>query len=170
MLFQPVEPHQRYHIVRLFYPLSFIRLVPEAAEYVLPERHIGKQGVILKKITHPALLGVKGYALSAVVEYHAVQLYVSAVRPFYARDALERHALAAAGGAQYARDSLPRFQLCGKAEGTKPLFYVNYKAHALPPLVLRSSMLTMSSTTADMPRFTMTQKKAPASSFVRHSW
>ena len=170
MLFQPLKAHHGYHIVRLFYPLSFIRLVPEAAEYVLPERHIGKQGVILKKITHPALLGMKVYALSAVVEYHAVQLYVSAVRPFYACDALERHALAAAGGAQYARDSLPRLQLCGKAEGTKPLFYVNYKAHALPPLVLRSSMLTMSSTTADMPRFTMTQKKAPASSFVRHSW
>ena len=88
VLFQPLKAHHGYHIVRLFYPLSFIRLVPEAAEYILPESHIGKQGVILKKITHPALLGMKVYALSAVVEYHAVQLYVSAVRPFYARDAL----------------------------------------------------------------------------------
>lgn len=107
--------------------------------------------------------------LSAVVEYHAVQLYVSAVRPFYAAMHLSVM-LCRSRRSPVCRDSLPRFQLCGKAEGTKPLFYVNYKAHALPPLVLRSSMLTMSSTTADMPRFTITQKKAPASSFVRHSW
>ncbi len=88
-----------------------------------------------------------------------------------ARDALERHALAAAGGAQQADHAAFRLKLRAQRERAQPLFDIDNQAHArLTAFFCRSSSrFTISSTTVLIARFTSTQNIAPASSFVRQS-
>ena len=106
------------------------------------------------------------------VEQHApVQFDAAFVGLFDARDALERHALAAAGGAQQAGHAVFRREAHVKAERPQLLLNIHKKAHLATAFFCRvSSMFTVSSTTVEMARFTITQKKAPRSSLVRQSW
>ena len=108
--------------------------------------------------------------LFAVVEHVPVQHDAAPIRGLDARDAFERIALAAAGGPQQAGDPLRRIKFCPQGEMAQPLFDIHLQTHDRAPFFCRaSSRFTASSTTALMARLTITQKKAPPSSLVRHS-
>ena len=58
-----------------------------------------------------------------------------------------------------------------EAESAELFSDIDEQTHAFTAFFCRaSSMFTVSSTTVLMARFTITQKKAPASSLVRQSW
>ena len=90
-------------------------------------------------------------------------------------DALERHALAAAGSAEQRHGAAAGFEFGAEREAAELFFNVYYKAHALcrllplPERFFFSSMFTMSSTTAEMAMFTSTHLSANASLFVCQS-
>ena len=143
-------------------------------EHVVEHGHRGKQRVALEQVAHaPALRGHVD-AGGRVIQHPPVQHDAALVGALHAGDALERHALAAARGAE------KRERLGGvlglerdvKREVPKPLADVNRQAHARPPRVRArpSSQFMASSTTAEMATFTSTHLRASASSPVRHSW
>ena len=92
------------------------------------------------------------------------------VRALDAGDAFERHALAAAGGAQETGDAVFRFKGGVQAKAAEIPVNVNDQTHLFTAFFcLASRRFTVSSTTVLMARLTITQKKAPASSSVRQS-
>ncbi len=151
-------------------PFRSVLLPVEAAQNVLPHRHIGKQGVILEQIPHPPLLRRQVDPFFRIKQRLPVQHDGSPVRPFDARDALQGHAFAAAGGPQQAQHTAPGLEPGGEAEIPQLFFNVHKKAHRFTAFRRSSSRFTASSTTVEIARFTSTQRKAPASSLVRHSW
>ena len=142
-----------------------------AAEDVLADSHVREERIVLEEIAHVPLLRRKVYALLAVVEDDAVKLNVPGVRLLYPGDALERHTLAAAGGTEQTGHAVLRLKLRFKLKAAELFLYVHNKAHFFTlTFCLLSRRLTVRSTTVLMARFIMTQKNAPASSFVRQSW
>ena len=108
--------------------------------------------------------------LFGIVEDHPVQLDVAFVRLFDAGDAPESHAFAAAGGAKQTGDAVFRLKGDVQAEFAQVPADVHDQTHFATAFFCRfSSRFTVSSTTVLMARFTITQKKAPASSLVRQS-
>ncbi len=171
VVLKPVELEHVQHLCKLFLFLRLVLLAAHAAEDVLPHGHVRKERVVLEEIAHVPLLRREVYALLAVVEDDAVKLNVSGVRLFYPGDAFERHALAAAGGTEQTGHAVLRLEPLFKLEAAELFLYVHNKAHLFTlTFCLLSRRLTVRSTTVLMARFIMTQKNAPASSFVRQSW
>ena len=137
---------------------------------VLLDRHVREQRVLLKQVADLAFLRRQVNLLVAVEQDAAVQLNVPLIRFDDTRDALERHALAAAGRSEQRH----HFPLGGEVDFqvkiSERFLDIHNQCHALrTPLSRFSSRLTASSTTAEMARFTTTHLNASASSFVRHS-
>ena len=153
---------------RLF-PLGFRTGVRACAD-VLLDRHVWKQRVLLKQAADFSLLRRQIDFLFAVEQDAPVQFNMPLIRSHDARDAPQRHALAAAGGAEQRH----HFPLSGEVHFqvkiSERFLDIHDQCHALrTPLSRFSSKLTASSTTAEMARLTTTHLNASASSFVRHS-
>ena len=99
-LLQSVQLHQLQHVPKAAFLFRTVLFAVQAADNVLPYRHVGEERVILEEIADTAALRRKVDALFGIEEHHTVQLYMAAVGFFYAGNALERQALAAAGGAK----------------------------------------------------------------------
>ena len=162
--------HHLQHIFQLF-PADISVFFPiQPAKYVLFHRHIGKQRIILKKITYVPYLRTQIHMLFAVKKNSAVQNNTPLVRRDDPGDTFQRQAFAASGCSQKPHDPALMFQINRKQKPSKILFNVNRKTHDAPAFpFLRSSIFTISSTTVDIAILTSTQKSAPASSFVLHS-
>ena len=138
----------------------------DAAENVLLNGHVGKERVLLEEIADPALLRREVDLLFAVEEHAAVQHDPAAVGRHDAGDALERHALAAAGGPEQRQRFVRYLEFRLQTERAKAFFNINIQAHAFALLARlasrrrsrRSSILTASSTTAEIAMFTATHR------------
>ena len=171
MVFKPRELHELQVFGENPLARGPVLFVFEPAEDVLPHGHVREERVVLEEIAHAPLLRPEVHALFAVEERDAVELYMPGVRPLDARDAAERHALAAAARAEYAHYPLLGREGHVQLEIAEPLFYVNYKAHLrAPPLCFFSRRFTVRSTTAEMARFMSTHIVALRSSPVRQYW
>ena len=96
--------------------------------------------------------------LFRIVQHPAVQLDVAGVRLFDAGDALERQALAAAGGPQQGGDALFRLEGGVQHESAQILVDVHDQTHAFTAFFCRASnRFTVSRTTVLISRFTSTQ-------------
>ncbi len=141
----------------------------QADGHVPLHRHVGKQSVALKEEAHPALLGREVHSRRAVKEDPSVQRNPPPVRPVDTGDAFEGRALPAAGGPQQGQGlARLRHEVHGQMKRSKALLYPGGQGHERPSF--RSSRFTASSTAAEIPRFTSTQRKARASCPVRQSW
>ena len=96
---------------------------------VLQHRHIGKQRVVLEQQTRVALLGGEIDSLFRVEERHAVYHDPAPVGLFDARDTFERHALAAARGAQEGDHLVAAGKMHIQPESTEAFFNVNRNRH-----------------------------------------
>ena len=158
---------------------------------VLLDRHVGEQRVVLEEVAHAPLLRAQVDARRGVEQHAAVEDDPALVGDHDAGDALERHRLAAARGAEKRERLVGGLDLERHVERkrrTERLAHVDLQAHRAPPRSTRpglaagfdaalepdlpfcSNQFMARRTTAEMPRLTMTHAKAPASSFVRHSW
>ena len=145
-------------------PLFRLCALADAAEDVLLDGHVGKERVLLEEIADPALLRREVDLFFAVKEHAAVQHDAPAVGCDDAGDALERHALAAAGRAEQRQRFILRLEFRLQMERAETLFNVNVQTHAFALLARlasrrksrRSSILTVSSTTAEIAMFTTT--------------
>ena len=151
------------------------RFIPDGHGDVLADRHVGKQGVLLKQVAHLTLLGRQVNVGGAVVQGLAIQLDDALVGPQNARDAPQCHALAAAGGAQKGQSLVLGCEIGLELEGAQLLADTDGQTHDAAPFLRLcrsrdSSRFTASRKTAEMAMFTKTQRRAPASSLVRHSW
>ena len=128
---QPCQSQQLHHLAQRLLTLRAAALFgAQAAEDVLPHRHVGKERIILEKIAHMPLLRGQVDPFFAVKQRYAVQLDMTAIGPLNACDALERHAFAAARSAQDAQHPV----LAGKgnvqAEAPQALCNINRETHA----------------------------------------
>ena len=143
----------------------------DAALDVLGHGHVGEQGVLLEEVAYPPLLGRQVDMLVAVEQRLAVQHDAALVGGHDPGDALQGHALAAAGGTQQGHGALGRLELRAQGEAAQLLFDVHDQTHAVcllprPEAASRfffSSMFTTSKITAEMPTFTSTHFRARAS-------
>ena len=128
-----------------------------------------KQRVLLKQIAHAALLRRQVDVLFAVEQRAPVQHDFSPVGAQNARDAAQRHALAAAGRAEQRHGFVLCLECAPQVKRADFLLNIDRKAHFAAPFARFSSRLTAISTTTEIARFTATQKNACFSSFVRQS-
>ena len=158
----------------LYLPAAFgLRTGANAAEDILHDGHVRKQRILLKEVPDPPLLRGQVDARFAVKERLAVQHDAAAVRCHDPGDALERDALAAAGGAEQRHDPAGGFKLRVQGEGAQLLFNIDQKAHAAPllprPAARRfffSSIFTISRITAEMAILISTHFSASASLLI----
>ena len=137
-----------------------------AAENVLLNGHVGKKCILLEEIADPTLLRREVGPLFAVEEHAAVEHDPAAVGRHDAGDALERHALAAAGGPEQRQRFVRYLEFRLQTERAEAFFNINIQAHAFALLARlaprrrsqRSSILTASSTTAEIAMFTATHR------------
>jgi hypothetical protein len=101
---EPVHAHEREDVAGLFEPFAAVLRVFHDAHDVLTGRHIGKQRGVLEHVSRFALLRRNVDALVRIEQGYAVQNDGALGGGDDAGDAFERHALAAAGGAQDADD------------------------------------------------------------------
>ena len=118
--------------------------------HVLLDSHGGKERVALEEVTHAALLRRQVHVRARIEERAPAQHDAPRVRALDAGDALERHGLAAARGAEQCHDLI---WMLARAERERA-----------------SSMFMARSTTARIARFTRTHWNARPSSPVRQSW
>ena len=127
---------------------------------------------MLEQIADAALLRRQINVLFTVEQCFAVEDDLPAVGPFDACDALERHALAAAGRAEQGECFTVHLEFGAQVEAPKLFFNIDIQRHHARSFrrraFLRSSILTASSTTVEMAMFTMTHRNASASLSVRH--
>ena len=127
---------------------------------------------MLKQIADAAFLRRKIDVRLAVKQRLAVQHDPPAVGPFDACDALERHALAAAGRAEEGERFTVYLEFGAQVKAAEFFFNIDIQRHHARSFrrqaFLRSSILTASSTTVEMAMFTMTHRNASASLSVRH--
>ena len=124
-----------------------------------------------------ALLRRQVDLLLAVKQYAVAEHDAPAVGRHDAGDALERHALAAAGDPEQRQRFVRYLEFRLQTERAKAFFNINIQAHAFALLARlaprrrsrRSSILTASSTTVEMAILTMTHFVARASLFVCQS-
>ena len=170
MVFQSFQLHQLQHLRELLRLLRPVLFPVQAAEDILPHRHVREECVVLEQIADLPLLGREVDVLLGIIEHYAVQFDMPAVRFLDPGDALERKALAAAGGTQQAGDSVLRFEGHIQRKGTERSVDIDDQTHAFTAFFcLASSMFTVSSTTVLMARLIRTQNMAPLSSLVRQS-
>ena len=103
----------------------------QTAENILPHGHVRKQGVVLKQIANLTLLRRHIDALFGIEQRHAVEDDPALVRCFNARDALKRHALAAAGRAKQTENAAVRFKGGFQVKRAERFFDIHRKAHRL---------------------------------------
>ena len=145
--------------------------------HVLLDGHGRKEGVALEEVANATLLRRQVDVRVGIEERATPQHDAARVRPLDAGDALERHRLAAARGAEKRHDLC--WALDGKRdlqrEGIETLGDVDFeRRHAATSLVRAereraSSMFMARSTTALIARFTRTHWNASPSSPVRQS-
>ena len=127
---------------------------------------------MLEEVAHLSLLQRKIDVLFSVKERLPVENNASPVGPLDTGDALERHALAAAGRTEQCEGLRLNCKIRAQMEVSEPLFNIHSQLHHTAPFRLpffRSSILTASSSTAaEIAIFTMTHLKASASLSVRH--
>ena len=123
------------------------------------------------------LLGRQVDSGFTVKQHPAVQHDPPPIRGHDPRDAFEGHALAAAGGPQQGQRFRLRLKADVQMEIPQLLFNFHKQAQAVPLLFppdtrksRRSSIFTVSSTTAEMLRLTITHFIANASLLVCQSW
>ena len=145
----------------LFRPAS----LADAAENVLLNGHVGKKSILLEEIADPTLLRREVGPLFAVKEHTAVEHDPAAVGRHDAGDALERHALAAAGGPEQRQRFARYLEFRLQTERAEAFFNINIQAQAVPLLFppdtrksRRSSIFTVSSTMAEITIFTATHR------------
>ena len=141
---------------------------------VLPNRHVGEKGILLKEIAHLPPLGRKIDFGGAVKEGNAIQSDLALIRGQDPGNALEGHGFPAAGSAQQGQDLVfrvkPGFQM-KRAQCFSDIHMEHQARTSFPFRFCRlSNRLTVSKKTAEMAMFTSTQRRAPASSLVRQSW
>ena len=118
-----------------------------------------------------ALLRRQGDVLGAVKQHPAIQYDAARIRLYDTGNAAQGHAFAAAGCAQNGCGGAARGKVGVKGKAIQLFGNVHFKTHARPPaFCFFSSRFTASSTTAEITISTSTQRMAPASSLVRHSW
>ena len=108
---------------------AFFRLAVQGGGDVLRHGHVGEEGVLLKEISHAPLLGRQVDVFPAVKEHLAVQFNVTPIRAENPGDALECHALAAAGGAQQRQGFVSGLEVGLEVEVPQALFKVNGQRH-----------------------------------------
>ena len=139
-----IVPGQRLELEALHQPfgqrlaLGFIALAPRARADVLCDRHVREQGVILEHQARPPLLRREVDVLFGVKERHTVDDDAAPVGPLDARDALERHALAAAGRAEQRENFIFRLKGDLQMEVAEALFQI-YKHRHLSVLLSRAA-------------------------------
>ena len=166
-LFQIAKLEHGQRLVQRPFPTGLVPLPVKAAGQVLPDRHVRKQGVVLEQVPHPALLWLQVDPPFSVEQHPSIQFDAAPVRALDASDALQRHALAAAGGAQQAGDTIYTFKAGPEMEIPHTFFDIHQQAHFAASFRPPSSRFTASSTAALMARFTSTHLNAPALSPVR---
>ncbi len=168
---QPLQPEPAHQILQLTLLFLARHLLWQRAADILLRAHIGKQRVLLEEVAHLSLLQRKIDVLFSVKERLPVENNASPVGPLDTGNALERHALAAAGRAEQRKGLHLDRKIRAQMEVTEPLFNIHSQLHHAAPFRLpffRSSILTASSTAAEIAIFTMTHLKASASLSVRH--
>ena len=169
-LLQPLQPHHAQHLPQPLLLHGAVLFPVQTAEDVLRHRHVGKKRVVLEQIAHAALLRRQVDPRLRIEKHTPVERDAPLVRLLDAGDALERHALAAAGGAEQRGDAVFRREGHVQREAAEPFADIDLQTHAFTAFFCRaSSMFTLSSTTVLIARFTRTQNMAPFSSFVRQS-
>ena len=170
VIFQPFQLHQFQHFFELSLLFRPVFFPMQAAEDILPHRHVRKQGIVLEEIADLPLLRREIDMPFGVIEHRTVQLNMAAVRLFDSRDALERKTLAAAGRPQKTGDTVFRLKAHIQAKRPERPVDVDDQTHAFTAFFcLASSMFTVSRTTVLMARLMSTQNMAPFSSLVRQS-
>ena len=168
---QCFQPHGTQHF-RTAFPadcLVFFRFQP--AEDVLLHGHVGEQRIVLEQKAHAPLLRRQVDVLFTVKQHPAVQHDAARIRLYDTRDAAQCHAFAAAGGPQQRGGRAACGKFGPKGEALQLFGNVHFQTHFRPPaFCFFSSRFTASSTAAEMAISTSTQRMAPASSLVRHSW
>ena len=138
----------------------------DAAENVLLNGHVGKERVLLEEIADPTLLRREVDLFLAVKEHAVIENDVPAVGRHDAGDAFERHAFAAAGRAEQRQRFVRYLEFRLQTERAEAFFNIDIQAHAFALLARlasrkrsrRSSILTASSTTAEITMFTATHR------------
>ena len=143
-------------------------LAADGAGDVLPDGHVGEEGVLLKEVAYVPLLRRQVDAGGAVEQDAPVQYDAPFVRPQYAGDALERHGFSTAGGPEQGQRSIASLKLYIQGKAPQALVNGNGETHVCTSL-RRSSRFTASRNMADRAMFTSTHRRAPASSLVRQS-
>ena len=143
-------------------------LAADGAGDVLPDGHVGEEGVLLKEIAYMPLLGRQVDAGGAVEQDAPVQYDAPLIRPQYAGDALERYGFPAAGSTKQGQRRIARLKLYIQSKVSQALANGNGETHVCTSL-RRSSRFTASKNIADRAMFTSTHRRAPASSLVRQS-
>ena len=125
--------HETEHFLQELLLFLSVLFLSEAAENVLTDIHIGKEGIVLEKVPCVPCLGREADMLFAVKQGPAVQHNSALVRALDAGDALEGQTFAAAGGAQQTRDPVFTGKGSMKGKGPQGLLNVHFKAHAASP-------------------------------------
>ena len=92
-------------LVFFFLGSKFLPGAGQAGLHILPDGHMRKQRVLLKKIPHFSLLGRHIDFLFRVIQHPAIQGDPAGIRRLDTRDTFERHALSAAGRFQQTHTS-----------------------------------------------------------------
>ena len=170
VLFQPPKLHQPDHIPCPALTLGAVFYAAKPAEDILLHRHIGEKRVVLKQVAHAPLLRGQVDLLLRIEQHPPVELDMTLVRLLDPGDAFERHAFAAARGAQQAGHAVRSREMHVETKRAQLLLDIDHKTHFATAFFCRlSSMFTASSTTVLIARLTSTQNSAPRSSFVRQS-
>ena len=125
------QPFQREPCDVLFEDtLLFLTRAVQRKDDVLVYGHVRKEGVVLKEVADAARLRREVDALFTVKEDALVQDNLSAVGTLEPRDALERHALAAARCAEEGEGRVRERKVCRKSEVTQAFFDVDDELHS----------------------------------------
>ena len=110
--------------------LLFLPRSVQREDDILAYGHVREEGIVLEEIADPARLRREVDAPLAVVERAPVQQDLPAVRTFEACDALERHALAAARGAEEGEGCIGQCEIRRERKAAQTLFDVDDKLHS----------------------------------------
>jgi len=133
---------------------------------VLQNRHMGKEGIVFKKIAHPAFLRRQVDPVFGIEKAAALQKDPSPVRPFDAGDAFEGQAFAGTRSAQKPKDRGLRFKAHLKMKTAEAFFNVHEKAQKDRLLSFETPFSTRfrrKRASAEIPRFRNTHFRASPS-------
>ena len=110
--------------------LLFLARSVQCKDDVLADGHIRKERVVLKEIADAALLRREVDARTAVIECAAVEDDLPAIRGLQPRDALQRHALAAARCTEQGERRIRECKVRAEREVTQAFFDVDDEVHS----------------------------------------